>query len=197
MHYHRLQRYGDPTYVRPRYARRGATCKIAGCDEKATAQELCPKHYYRMRVYGDPNKEPLSPREHYKTEYTTYNNMKSRCCNANNRSYKDYGGRGIKICDRWLESFWNFVEDMGKKPEGYSLDRIDVNGDYCPENCRWASRHTQSANRRNKREYTGVWEHKGTGWSARLIVDGVRHEKYTKSKEDAILARKEMENKYL
>lgn len=118
MHYHRLQRYGDPTCVRPRYARRGATCKIAGCGKKATAQELCPKHYYRMRAYGDPNKEPLSPREHYETEYAAYNNMKSRCYNANNRSYKDYGGRGIKMCDRWLESFWSFVKDMGKNLRG-------------------------------------------------------------------------------
>lgn len=76
--------------------------------------------------------------------------MKSRCLCENNGSYESYGGRGIKICDRWLgpNGFVNFVKDMGRRPEGKTLDRRNPEGDYTPENCRRASRKTQTANRR-------------------------------------------------
>jgi len=91
-------------------------------------------------------------------EYYTWITMKQRCCNPNNRKYKDYGGRGIKVCDRWLHSFENFYKDMGEAPKGYSIDRIDVNGDYCLKNCRWADVETQSNNKRNsiKITYMGI-----------------------------------------
>lgn len=76
--------------------------------------------------------------------------MKSRCLCENNESFEHYGGRGIKVCDRWLgpNGFVNFVKDMGRRPEGKSLDRRNPEGDYEPDNCRWASRSTQTANRR-------------------------------------------------
>lgn len=74
--------------------------------------------------------------------------MKRRCYNKNAHNYKWYGGRGIKVCDRWKDSFLNFLEDMGERPPGMTLDRKDPGGDYEPGNCRWADSHTQRVNRR-------------------------------------------------
>ena len=81
--------------------------------------------------------------------YQIWQSMKQRCYNPNTARYSSYGGRGIKICDRWLNSFLNFLEDMGPRPNpDYSIDRIDVNGDYEPDNCRWATVKIQNENRR-------------------------------------------------
>jgi hypothetical protein len=83
--------------------------------------------------------------------YGAWFSMKHRCLNPNNPFYHHYGGRGISVCPRWLENFENFLEDMGDRPEGMSLDRIDVNGNYEPGNCRWATWKEQQNNRRDNR----------------------------------------------
>jgi len=87
-------------------------------------------------------------------EFAAWSAMRQRCLSPTCQQYHNYGGRGIKICDRWLEpdgrGYMNFLEDMGRRPSNkYSLDRIDVNGDYCPENCRWATLKEQNRNKRN------------------------------------------------
>lgn len=85
----------------------------------------------------------------------SWGSMKSRCYNKNATRYAQYGGRGIKVCDRWLASFENFLEDMGeRKSQQFSLDRIDVNGDYCPENCKWSTAFEQANNKQTTITYT-------------------------------------------
>lgn len=83
--------------------------------------------------------------------YSTYNGMKTRCNNPNFKQYKDYGGRGVTVCKRWLDSFQFFVDDMGVRPTGYTLDRIDNEKGYEPSNCRWVSRKVQNNNQRERK----------------------------------------------
>lgn len=89
-----------------------------------------------------------------KGTFESYMDMKRRCYNQRCANYPNYGGRGIKVCDRWLESFNNFAVDMGIREKHLTLDRIDVNGDYEPSNCRWVDRTTQNNNQRRSRFIT-------------------------------------------
>lgn len=85
--------------------------------------------------------------------YSSWQKMKQRCSDPKNNQYANYGGRGISVCDRWM-SFENFIEDMGHRPEGTSIDRIDANGNYEPNNCRWSDAKSQARNRRNANKIT-------------------------------------------
>lgn len=86
----------------------------------------------------------------YSNEYNSWKGMKERCYTITDPHYINYGYRGIKVCERWLECFQNFYDDMGPRPSNkHSIDRINVNGNYCPENCRWATQLEQNQNKRN------------------------------------------------
>lgn len=86
-------------------------------------------------------------------EYASWNAMRNRCLNPENSHFRHYGGRGITICDRWLNSAEAFASDMGARPSfAHSLDRIDNNGNYEPANCRWATKSEQRRNQRSRKE---------------------------------------------
>lgn len=108
---------------------------------------------------GCLNKENIHKHGYTNTNiHNIWKEMIQRCTNPNHKSYKNYGDRGIKICDRWLQSngkgFINFLKDIGKRPAGMTLDRIDNNGNYCKENCRWTTRQQQNTNYRRNRMIT-------------------------------------------
>ena len=104
--------------------------------------------------------------------YSVWANMLTRCRNPNNKQWADYGGRGIKVCDRWQQNFWHFVADMGERPPRHTLDRIDNDGHYEPNNCRWT---TPAANRRNRAKGVTTLTHNGrtmclTDWAETLGI---------------------------
>ena len=184
-------------------------CKAAGCNLFASPKAgygFCQHHYWKFKKYGDPLhgsqriRDKLS--QEHKSEYRSLKGAIQRCYNENNPSYSRYGGRGIKVCDRWKGAygFSHFLEDMGTKPDKKSsLDRIDVNGDYCPENCRWADDNTQAVNTTRKRacSFRGVRLCHGY-YHAYLRKDGVMYSgKYHKDEKEAIKERLELERKYL
>lgn len=108
--------------------------------------------------------------------YNTWVSMRQRCSDPKYHRWDRYGGRGIKVCERWLE-FENFLEDMGVRPKGTCIDRIDNDGDYEPGNCRWATRAEQCNNRRSNRWHTVNGATKNTTQWARdsgLSVHAVR-----------------------
>lgn len=158
----------------------GATSEVLGGNLRRGLTASCGKCVSKAKhgMYGTP-------------VYWVWNSMVRRCKNPTSQVWKDYGGRGIRVCDRW-QDFENFYADMGEPPEGHSLDRIDVNGNYEPGNCRWATKDVQQHNVR-ARTSTG---HLGISWSderQRYVWRVMRHGQSKQGRcltlDDAIAAR--------
>ncbi len=136
--------------------------------------------------------------------YTAIINIIGRCENPKNPEYKNYGGRGITVCDRWRTNPGLFVEDMGERPSpNHSIDRIDVNGNYEPSNCRWATLSEQGHNKRvSERSSTGItgvsYDKKLKKYRSYINVEGKRrYSKRFDTINEAMQARKELEEKFL
>lgn len=129
----------------------GMQCSVIGCHRKHSARQMCALHYERWRKSGS-----TAPTKHARhghkgpVESPTHKSWRSiigRCCNPKDRSYFEYGARGITVCARWRDSFPAFLADMGERPPRFSIDRIDRAKGYEPSNCRWADTKTQQRNR--------------------------------------------------
>ena len=133
--------------------------------------------------------------------YYTWQNMLRRCYNVHHQDYHLYGGRGITVCDEWRYNPWKFAEYMGIKPNGYTLDRKDTNGNYEPGNCRWVDNSTQAYNQRTYKSNTSgqkgvTWDKNEQVWRARISKNGKRYFLGRfKEFEEAVKARKEAEAK--
>ena len=141
------------TRILPMNALRSGNTKSCGC----LYEEIRPQINYR---HGHAAKR----------EYFIWWNMKSRCENPDDPGFKNYGNRGIVVCERW-QSLDNFISDMGRCPPRHTIERKNVNGDYSPENCRWATQQEQQRNKRNTRLITYRGQTKSLGqWAEELKI---------------------------
>jgi hypothetical protein len=162
------------------------TCSINNCGRSILAKAFCTTHYTRWKKFNDPEypvaikgawRQLNATYFGYMPEYDVWRSMIKRCHNEKHKQYLSYGGRGIFVCDRWLgkDGFENFILDMDwRANDQLTLDRIDNNKGYSPENCRWTTRTIQQGNRRmgsrNTSGYIGIIYLLGK-WNAQIQVD--------------------------
>lgn len=184
-------------------------CKIKGCGNPVlvASKMLCNRHYLLWRRNGSPlvQKRRTSENNGGRSNklYKTWSMIHQRCTNPKNPNYKNYGGRGVKMYEPWKNSFTEFnnyiLENLGERPEGMTLDRINTDGNYEPGNLRWADHAVQMHNRRviARSGVQGVIQRKDTGkWVATIKRHGVLERKEFDTLEDATEQRKIWEEKY-
>ena len=179
------------------------TCTIDWCENKLLCKWYCNKHYQKYKTYWNPLIYFRIPKWEGMQDhvlYYRYKEIKQRCYNTKNKHYKDYWWRGIIVCDRrlWVDWFKNFISDMWYYQEWYSIDRIDNDWPYSPDNCRRANNHQQQANRRGSNKVVWVWR---CGYYNKRKARITINKKdiclwYYHIYEDAVKARKESEIKY-
>lgn len=147
---------------------RNGDTKSCGCIGSPIKRNISKEQDLQYKKIADKNLKSIVWHGGTGTsEYTIWKGIKRRCNNPKEKHYVEYGARGIKVCDRWLNSFPDFLSDMGVRPTKlHSIDRIDNDGNYEPSNCRWATKMEQGRNKRNNRwlEANGIKKHL-QGWA--------------------------------
>lgn len=149
------EEFGAFVVVAERPAKRNNSRWLFRCKHCGTEKEMYVYDARRVKGCGCRKRGRLRHGHAYSASwtptYSTWVRMRERCRDENHVSYPWYGGRGITVCDRWDESYEAFLKDMGERPAGHSIDRIDPDGNYEPSNCRWATREVQRSNQRKRR----------------------------------------------
>lgn len=153
--------------------------EFTGATQKRFCSPSCSTKYYRSK------RHPLT---------TTYHNLIRRCYDPKSQDYGMYGGRGITVCERWLESFDNFLADMGERPKGTSIDRIDNSKGYSPDNCRWSTPREQALNTRKNSAHPNIYfaKHRDA-YYVQYMLDGKRISKGNyKTLDEALRVKEEL-----
>ena len=195
--------------VRPNGKKRpvwNCRCQNCGAERKIESQIIASStHSDCVCITGTHPRKGISrggTTSQNKREYNSYRHMIGRCYNEKEAGYENYGARGIRVCDEWRQDFRNFLCDIGERPRGFVLDRINPNGDYCRENCRWIDRNMSSFNTRkaanNTSGRTGVyWFARVLKWTAAIhYKDQQIHLGYFETFDAACTAREEAEMLY-